>query len=51
MKSTSDRLVKELVENLKPRVIVPRHFDLWSRTLQIAWMRANQKRKTKDGSN
>lgn len=34
----------ELVNNLNPRAKLPRHFDLWSRPMQVGWLRQNQKK-------
>ena len=37
--------IKQLVDNLKPRVTLPRGFHLWSENQQLTWLRANQKKE------
>lgn len=39
--------VDRLVKNLNPRAKMPRGFGLWSHTMQIMWLKANQKKEKK----
>ena len=45
----SEKEIGKLVENINPKAKLPRHFDLWSETMQIAWLRQNQKKDRKSG--
>jgi hypothetical protein len=35
---------RQLVNNLSPKAVVPRGFDLWSEPLQEAWLKQHQKK-------
>jgi hypothetical protein len=36
--------LSELADNVDPRAELPRRFDLYSKTMQILWLRQHQKR-------
>jgi len=39
----SDKELEHLIKNVNPRATLPRHFDLWSRKMQVMWLKQNQK--------
>ena len=41
----TEQEIGRLIENLDFRARPPRHFGLWSRTMLVAWLRQNQKKR------
>ena len=33
-----------LIENVDPKAKLPRHFDLFSETMQVMWLKAHQRK-------
>ena len=49
-RSKDESIPQRLIDGINKRAKLPRGFLFWSRPLQIAWLRQNQKRKNGSGS-